>query len=96
MKSNGACPDTCPICEGEVQKLGPDFWRCVEDSSHHWQWRGEQNGGAIKKFLTRPHPVKRGAFYAMSEQERQAFLLRAAQRMHQGGYTPHNGKEPLR
>lgn len=92
-KPKEAPPETCPICGASLSHRRNGFWRCSKDSSHYWQWRAEQNGGAIKKFLTEPHPVKRGPFYAMSEQERDAFLLRAAQRMHEGGYTPHNGKE---
>lgn len=83
-------PDTCPICGGGIKRLSADLWRCSDDASHYWQWRGEQNGGAIRKFLTQPHPVKRGPFYAMSEQDREAFLLQAAQLLHRDGYTPHN------
>jgi hypothetical protein len=88
-------PEACPICGSGIKRLGPDFWRCADDASHYWRWRSEQNGGAIRKFLTQPHPVKSGPFYAMSEQEREAFLLQAAQRMHRRGYTPggnHNGQ----
>jgi len=79
----------CPICGASLSNRKNGFWRCVDDSSHYFQWRGEQNGSAIRKFLTRPQPAKRGAFYAMTEQEREAFLLRATQLMHRGGYTPH-------
>lgn len=83
-------PDACPICGKSVKRLGPDFWRCVDDPAHYWQWRGEQNGGAIRKFLTQPHPAKQGAFYEMSDEQRQAFLVRAQRQMHIGGYTPHS------
>ena len=85
--------EACPICGADFSHRSNGFWRCSQDSSHYFQWRGEQNGGAIRKFLTRPHPAKTGPFYAMTHQDREAFLLRAARRMHEGGYTPHNGKE---
>jgi hypothetical protein len=91
--SKDSLPDVCPMCGAAFKHQRNGFWRCSRDSSHYWRWRGEQNGGAIRKFLTRPHPVKRGPFYAMTEQEREAFLLQVARRMHRGGYTPHNGKE---
>jgi hypothetical protein len=62
----------------------------VDDPSHYWQWRAERNGAAIRKFLTQPHPAKLGAFYEMSEAEREAFLLQAKRRMHEDGYNPHS------
>ena len=93
-KPTNSTPEACPICGASLTKRNNGYWRCSKDNTHYWQWRAEQNSGAIKKFLTQPHPVKRSPFYAMTEQERDAFLFRAAQRMHQGGYTPHNGKEP--
>jgi hypothetical protein len=80
---------TCPICNAPVERLGPDFWRCSQDSSHYWQWRGERNGGALRKFFTQPHPAKLGAFYEQTIEEREAFLAQAAQRLHAGGYTPY-------
>ena len=83
-------PEACPICGGDVQPLDGLAWRCVKDSSHYYQWRGERNGGAIRKFLTQPHPAKQGAFYQLSAEEREAFLLQSRQRMHTRGYTPHS------
>ena len=87
--SQPTVPEDCPICGAGFSHRSNGFWRCVDDASHYFQWRGEQNGGAIRRFLTRPHPAKQGPFYAMTEHEREAFLRRAAQRMHEGGYTPH-------
>jgi len=72
-------PMACPICGAGVQKEDGSFWRCSEDSSHYWQWRGERSG--IKDFLTKPHPAKQGAFYEQTAEERFAFLV-AAQRRH--------------
>jgi hypothetical protein len=83
-------PETCPVCGAEVQHLGLRAWRCVDDSAHYYQWRGELNGGAIRKFLTQPHPAKQGAFYELSEEERDAFLALVGNRMHAGGYTAHS------
>jgi hypothetical protein len=83
-------PETCPICGAEIHCNGSRAWRCVDDSSHYYQWRGDRNGGAIRKFLTRPHPAKRGPFYRLSGEERHAFLIQATRRMHTGGYTPHS------
>jgi hypothetical protein len=83
-------PEVCPVCGAEVHLCGTGAWRCVDDSTHYYQWRSEQNGGAIRKFLTQPHPAKRGPFYALSGEERHAFLIQAARRMHLGGYTPHS------
>ena len=83
-------PDACPICDKPVKRLGTDFWRCVDDAAHYWRWRGEQNGGAIRKFLTQPHPAKQGAFYRMSDEQRRAFLAKAQRQMHTRGYTPHS------
>ena len=90
VKEARGVPEVCPICRKSVKRLGPDFWRCVDDSAHYWQWRGEQNGGAIRKFLTQPHPAKQGAFYRMSDEQRRAFLAKAQRQMHTGGYTPHS------
>ena len=89
VRTGNTTPDVCPICEASIDGRNNGLWRCSRDNTHYWQWRGEQNGGAIRKFLTQPHPNKRGPFYQMTEAEREAFLLRAAQRMHEGGYTPH-------
>jgi hypothetical protein len=85
--SGGPAPLTCPICGEPVETQGVGFWRCPKDTSHYWRWRGEQTG--IKSFLTGSHPAKRGAFYAMSLEERKAFLEEAARRMRSGRYTPH-------
>jgi hypothetical protein len=82
--------ETCPVCGAKIHRSGLRGWRCVDDSSHYYQWRGERHGGAIRKFLTQPHPAKRGPFYRLSREERHAFLIQAAQRMHTGGYTPHS------
>jgi len=79
-------PETCPICGSAVVVLDVGFWRCLQDCSHYWQHRGERSG--VKAFLTQSHPAKQGAFYAMSIEERDAFLAAAQQRMHEGGYTP--------
>jgi hypothetical protein len=84
--SGGPAPVTCPICGEPVETQGIGFWRCPRDPSHYWQWRGERAG--IDKFLTKPHPAKQGAFYAMSLEEREAFLEEAARRMRTGGYSP--------
>ncbi|RLC75130.1 MAG: hypothetical protein DRJ03_30760 [Chloroflexi bacterium] len=75
--STPSIPRACPICGATTVRDG-FLWRCLEDSSHYWQWRGEQSG--VKDFLTRPHPAKQGAFYEQSDQERQAFLAASAQR----------------
>ena len=64
-------PAVCPIC-GAVVQGNVSFWRCSQDSSHYWQWRGERSG--VKDFLTKPHPAKQGAFYEQSPSERMAFL----------------------
>jgi hypothetical protein len=84
-----ALSPTCPICSAPVKHLGPDFWRCSQDNTHYWQWRGERNGGAVRKFLTQPHPAKLGAFYEQTIEEREVFLIEAARRMRAGGYTPY-------
>jgi hypothetical protein len=81
-------PAACPICGAPVEERGPDLWRCPQDSTHYWQWRGERNGGAVRKFLTRPHPAKRGAFYEQTSEERESFLAQVAGQMHAGGYVP--------
>ncbi len=80
-------PMTCPVCGTPVERHDPDFWRCPHNSSHYWQWRGEQFG--VKEFLTKSHPAKAGAFYTMSQEERKAFLAQATRRFHAGGYTPY-------
>jgi hypothetical protein len=67
----------CHVCGAEVQVDGP-YWRCLRDSSHYWQWRGERSG--VKDFLTRPHPAKMGAFYEQTDEERESFLAAAARR----------------
>jgi hypothetical protein len=89
-KTGVEIPETCPVCGAEVQRLGLRAWRCVDDSVHYYQWRGERNGGAIRKFLTQPHRAKQGAFYEMTEEERDAFLVVVGNRMHTRGYTPHS------
>ena len=81
-------PAACPICGAPVEVISPDFWRCPQDATHYWQWRGERNGGAVRKFLTRPHPAKQGAFYEQTAEERESFLAGAARQMHAGGYVP--------
>ena len=83
-------PDTCLICGASLSHRNNGYWRCSKDSSHYWYWRGEQNGGAIRKFLTEPHPAKMGAFYEMTPSQRRAFLERVRRRMLSGGYSPHN------
>ena len=85
---SGSTPAACPICDTPTVRRAHDAWHCPKDRSHYWAWRAEQNGGAIRRFLTQPHPAKVGPFYAMSFEERQAFLAQVAQRMHQGGHTP--------
>ncbi len=67
----------CPICGAPVEYRG-SLWRCSEDSSHYWQWRGEQSG--VKDFLTRPHPAKQGAYYEQTVEERLTFLAGAQRR----------------
>jgi hypothetical protein len=79
-------PDVCPICGSGITRLGFDFWRCVTSSAHYWMWRGEK----VRLFLTQPHPTKVGAFYQMTQREREAFLAFVRRRLHAGGYTPHN------
>lgn len=64
-------PVVCPICGAPVEYSGA-LWRCSEDGSHYWQWRGERSG--VKDFLTQPHPAKQGAFYEQTPEERMAFL----------------------
>jgi len=77
-KQAGATPAmVCPICGGAVQG-DHTFWRCGEDSSHYWQWRGERSG--VRDFLTGPHPAKQGAFYEQTHEERMLFLAAAQQR----------------
>jgi hypothetical protein len=84
-------PVTCPICEVPVVSEKHGRWRCPTEPSHYFHWRAELNGGAVRKFLTQPHPNKVGAYHTMSEQDRDAFLQRAVRRMHTGGYTPYKG-----
>ena len=79
----------CPICGATVQNRSNGMWRCSADVSHYWLWRGEQNGGAIRRFLTQPHPNKEGAFYEMTIEQRKTFLEEVGRRMHVGGYTPY-------
>jgi len=87
---NPMVPSACPICEGEVRVLDVSgarpLWRCLADSSHYWQWRGELSG--VRAFLTGSHPNKVGAFYGQSPKQRSAFLAAARQRLFAGGYTP--------
>ena len=83
-----SAPLTCPICGTVVERGAHSVWRCPQDRSHYWQWRGE--AGGVKAFLTQPHHAKSGAFYQQTVEERDVFLEQAAQRMHQGGYTPHS------
>ena len=64
----------CPICDAPIERQIRGRWRCLNDSGHYFQWRGEQNGGAIREFFTGPHPNKVGAFYQMTVEERDAFL----------------------
>ena len=80
-------PATCPICNAPVVREGRGRWRCPNDSSHYFQWRGEQG---VRQFLTQRHPNKVGAFYEMTQEEHNAFLERATRRMYAGGYTPHS------
>lgn len=75
LRDNGSPPPpVCPLCGMPVKSLGRDMWRCPRDSAHYWQWRGERNGGAIRKFFTQPHPAKQGAFYEQTMEEREVFL----------------------
>jgi hypothetical protein len=85
-----AIPSSCPLCEAPVVREKRGRWRCTADSSHYFLWRGELNDGAIRKFLTQPHPNKIGAYYSMSHEQRDAFLQLVARRMHSGGYTPYD------
>lgn len=87
---SGSTPAACPICGAPVERRADDVWHCPKDRSHYWQWRAEQNGGAVHRFFTQPHPAKVGPFYAMGVAERAAFLEQAARRMHAGGYTPYS------
>jgi hypothetical protein len=80
-------PATCPICEAPVVPEGRGRWRCPNEPAHYFHWRAELNGGAVRKFLTEPHPNKAGAYHTMSKEERDAFLQRVIRRMHIGGYT---------
>jgi hypothetical protein len=49
----------CPICGEQVEPRPMyrrlDAWRCPEDSSHYWLWRGERSGA--KAFLTGGRPT---------------------------------------
>ena len=83
-------PVTCPLCNTPVERQILGRWRCPKNSSHYFKWRGDLNGGAIRKFLTNRHPNKMGAFYKMSQEERNTFQAQAALRTHTGGYTPFN------
>ena len=75
-----ASPVTCPVCDTPVEQQTHRHWRCPKDPSHYFQWRGEQNGGAVRKFFTQSHPNKVGAFYGMGSEERNAFLEKVARR----------------
>jgi hypothetical protein len=68
----------CPICGAATELMdgGVDAWRCTEDSSHYWQWRGER----VRKFLTQPQPGKIGAYYDQTPEQREAFLAAAKAR----------------
>ncbi len=80
-------PTTCPLCNTPVEREALGRWRCPDNSSHYFLWRGEQG---VRQFLTQPHPAKVGAYYDMSPDERKEFLEKAAQRMAAGGYTPYS------
>ena len=80
----------CPLCGMPVKNLGRELWRCPRDSSHYWQWRGERNGGAVRKFLTRPHPAKQGPFFDQTSEDREEFLEEVKRRMYADGYNPHS------
>jgi len=79
-------PDACPICGAGVRivDLGGarPVWRCAEDGSHYWQWRGERFG--VKAFLTRPQRNK--VVNWRTPEQRATFLARARRRM--AGYAP--------
>ncbi len=66
------------ICPCDDVQVDDRYWRCLHDSSHYWQWRGERFG--VKNFLIRPHPAKMGAFYEQTSEERETFLAAAARR----------------
>ncbi len=77
-RPNTLTPMTCPLCDTPVVREALGRWRCPNDSSHYFQWRGEQG---VRQFLTQSHPAKQGAFYAMSDEQRQVFLERV-ERLH--------------
>jgi len=77
-RPNTPTPTTCPFCDTPVKREALGRWRCPGNSSHYFQWRGEQG---VRQFLTQPHPAKQGAFYDMNHEERTLFLERAA-RLH--------------
>jgi hypothetical protein len=67
----------CPICGADTEPTGSvDAWRCTEDSSHYWLWRGER----VRKYLTQAHPGKIGAYYDQTPEQREAFLAAAKAR----------------
>jgi hypothetical protein len=72
-----AVPATCPVCEAPVVPEGRGRWRCPNSPSHYFEWRGDLNGGAIRKFLTQRHPNKVGGYYGMTHEERATFLEHA-------------------
>lgn len=78
-------PATCPICDTLVEQEERGRWRCPNNPSHYFRWRGDQG---IRQFLTQGHPNKLGAFYDMNQEERKAFLEQSRRRLHSGGYSP--------
>lgn len=90
LPSPTVVPVTCPICDAPVVPEGHGRWRCPTAPSHYFKWRGELNGGAIRRFLTQRHANKVGAYYEMSREERDAFIEHASRRMHVDGYSPFN------
>jgi hypothetical protein len=69
----------CPICGAATEPTdgSVDAWRCTEDSSHYWLWRG----GKVRKYLTQAHPGKIGAYYDQTPEQREAFLAAAKARL---------------
>jgi hypothetical protein len=72
----------CPICGAATEPTdgSVDAWRCTEDSSHYWLWRGEK----VRKYLTQAHPGKIGAYYDQTPEQREAFLAAAKARLLRG------------
>jgi hypothetical protein len=85
-RPNVPTPLTCPICNSPTKREALGRWRCPGNSSHYFQWRGEQG---VRQFLTQPHPAKQGALYDMSPGERKVFLEKAERQMYATGYTPY-------